>query len=340
MSPRGKPSRKQREISLQKRPPAPVAEEREFLTARPGERLDKLIAAQFPDFSRARVQQLIEQGFADVDGRPGSSADRPPLGARVRLRVPEVRAPRLEPVKLDLRVLYEDASLLVIDKPAGLAVHPGAGGEGETVVHGLLHQVSDLRGVGGELRPGIVHRLDKDTSGCLVVAKTEMALRALQAQFKARTVEKRYRALVHGVPPDRGELDTPIARHPVDRKRFSTKVREGKRAVTRFAVLGRASPGAAWVDVELLTGRTHQIRAHFADAGWPIFCDRLYGGTKREGPSAPEPIRRAAAALGRQGLHAFQLAFAHPETGKRVACEAPVPPDLREALRELDLEAQ
>src|SRR5438105_6586968 len=134
---------------------------------------------------------------------------------------------------------------------------------------------ADLRGVGGELRPGIVHRLDKDTSGCLVVAKTEPALRALQAQFKARSVEKRYRALVHGAPPDSGTLDTLIGRHPVDRKRFSTRVREGRQAVTRFTVLARIAQ-AAWLDVELLTGRTHQIRAHFADQGWPLFCDKLY----------------------------------------------------------------
>jgi 23S rRNA pseudouridine1911/1915/1917 synthase len=187
-----------------------------------------------------------------------------------------------------------------------------------------------------------------------VVAKTEPALRGLQAQFKARSVEKRYRALVHGSPPERGELDTLMARHPTDRKRFSSKVRDGRRAVTRFTVLGRAEnfvqnspPGrggnfvqnspAAWVDIELFTGRTHQIRAHFADHGWPLFCDRLYGGTKREGPSAPEPVRRAAAALGRQGLHAFRLAFAHPTTGAPVRCEAPLPPDLRAALAELGM---
>ena len=333
MSPRGRPSRRQKERAD---PARAIAEERIFPVAAAGERLDKLIVAKFPDFSRARVQQLIEEGMVDVDGRPAASSDRPVAGAQVRLRVPEVRAARLDPVKLDLPVLYDDADLLVIDKPAGLAVHPGAGGEEETVVHGLLHQVSDLRGVGGELRPGIVHRLDKDTSGCLVVAKTEEALRGLQAQFKARTVEKRYRALVHGAPPDRGELDTLIARHPVDRKRFSSRATEGRRAVTRFTVLARTAQ-AAWVDVELLTGRTHQIRAHFADQGWPLFCDKLYGGTKREGPSAPEAVRRAAAALGRQGLHAFRLAFAHPQSGARVACESPLPADLAAALRELGI---
>jgi 23S rRNA pseudouridine1911/1915/1917 synthase len=241
-----------------------------------------------------------------------------------------VAPPKLEPVPLDLRVLYDDPHLLVIDKPAGLAVHPGAGDESATIVHGLLHQVSDLRGVGGELRPGIVHRLDKDTSGCLVVAKTEPALRALQAAFKARSVEKRYRALVHGAPPDAGELDTLYGRHPVNRKRFSSKVTTGKRAVTRFRVLARAH-GAAWVDVELLTGRTHQIRAHFADAGWPLVGDALYGGTKRDARSDPA-LRDAASNLGRQALHAAHLAFDHPVTGARVSCDAPLPADLGAAL--------
>ncbi|HYS09452.1 MAG TPA: RluA family pseudouridine synthase [Myxococcales bacterium] len=335
MSPRGRSSRKQRARQERRAPPA-IAEERSFEVTAGGERLDKLVATRFPDLSRARVQQLIAAGLVDVDGAPAASSDRPGPPARVRVRLPEVVPPRLEPVALDLPVLYDDPHLIVIDKPAGLVVHPGAGHEATTLVHGLLHQVKDLRGVGGELRPGIVHRLDKDTSGCLVVAKTEAALRALQAAFKARGVEKRYRALVHGSPPDRGEIDTPYGRHPVDRKRFSSRVREGKRAVTRFSVLARAE-GVAWLDVELLTGRTHQIRAHLADQGWPLFGDALYGGVRREGPTAAEPIRRAAAVLGRQGLHARRLAFDHPVTGARIACEAPLPADLRAALRELGL---
>jgi 23S rRNA pseudouridine1911/1915/1917 synthase len=334
VSPRGRPSRKQR--AQRQSQDRPVAEERSFEVEGGAERLDKLIAARFPDLSRARVQQLIRQGLVEVAGAAASAADRPRPGVLVRIRLPEIAPARLEPVKLDLPVLYDDAHLVVIDKPAGIAVHPGAGGEGTTIVHGLLHQVADLRGVGGELRPGIVHRLDKDTSGCLVVAKTEAALRSLQAAFKAREVEKRYRALVHGSPPDQLEIATAYGRHPVHRKRFSSKVREGKRAVTRFSVLARAED-AAFLDVELLTGRTHQIRAHLADQGWPLFCDALYGGTRREGPGAPERVRRAAAALGRQGLHALRLSFPHPASGARVVCEAPLPADLRAALRELGL---
>lgn len=338
MSPRGRPSRGQRarEAGLRDAEQPAIVEERSFAVEQDGERLDRLVAARFPDFSRARVQQLVEQGMVLVEGRPGRAAQRPQAGATVLLRVPRVRAAKLAPVQLALPVLYDDAHLLVIDKPAGLAVHPGAGGEEATVVHGLLYQVSNLAGVGGELRPGIVHRLDKDTSGCLVVAKTEPALRALQAAFKAREVRKEYRALVHGAPPDHGELDTLYGRHPVERKRFSSRVRAGKRAVTRFAVLARSAE-AAWLSVELLTGRTHQIRAHLADQGFPLFGDALYGGRRREGPGAPEAVRGAAAALGRQGLHAFRLSFAHPVTGVQVSCEAPVPEDLRAALRHLRL---
>ena len=337
MTPRGRPSRRQRD--RERRAPAQrrIAEERSFAVETPGERLDKLVAAHLPDLSRARAQSLIREGLVLVSGAPGRAADRPPRGAQVLVRVPEVTAPRLEPTRLDLTVLYDDPHLLVIDKPAGLAVHPGAGGEDRTVVHGLLHQVSDLRGVGGELRPGIVHRLDKDTSGCLVVAKTEAALRALQASFKAREVRKTYRALVHGDPPDSGEIDTLYGRHPVDRRRFSSRVLSGKRAVTRFSVLRRTDQ-AAFLDVELLTGRTHQIRAHFAERGWPLFCDRLYGASRWEGRDDPGPVRAAAAALGRQALHAFRLEFPHPITNERIACEAPLPADMREALRILGLQ--
>jgi 23S rRNA pseudouridine1911/1915/1917 synthase len=241
------------------------------------------------------------------------------------------------PEDLRLPVLYQDDDLLVIDKPAGVAVHPGAGIHSGTVVHGLLHQVRGLAGIGGELRPGIVHRLDKETSGCLVVAKTDPALRGLQAEFKSRRVQKRYLAIVHGEPPDEGEFDTLHGRHPVDRKRFSSRVREGRRAVTRFRVLARGG-GAALVEAELLTGRTHQIRAHFADAGFPLLGDALYGGRRREARLRPDaPARRAAAAIGRHALHAASLGFTHPITGVSVRCDAPLPGDFLAALRELEI---
>lgn len=320
------------------RPPPPIAEKRIFEAAGSGQRLDRWLAALLPELSRARIQQLIEQGLVTVAGRQARASERPPPGAAVEVQLPQAQPARLAPVQLDLPVLHEDAHLLVIDKPAGLAVHPGAGVAHATVVHGLLHQVRDLVGIGGELRPGVVHRLDRETSGCLVVAKTEPALRGLQALFKSRRVEKRYRALVHGAPADAGDLDTAYGRHPTDRKRFSSRVAEGRRAVTRWRVLGRGG-GASWLDVELLTGRTHQIRAHFADAGFPLLADKLYGGTRREARLPEEsPLRRAAEALGRHALHAASLAFEHPITGQRIACVAPLPADLVKALEVLGIE--
>src|SRR6267143_3394109 len=304
-----------------------------------GMRLDQLLAARLPGLSRSRLQKLIEEGAVRVAGVAAKASLRPRAGAEIEVRVPEPRPAALVPEDLRLPVLYQDDDLLVIDKPAGVAVHPGAGIHSGTIVHGLLHQVRGLAGIGGELRPGIVHRLDKETSGCLVVAKTEPALRGLQAQFKSRRVEKRYLAIVHGAPADSGELDTLHGRHPVDRKRFSSRVREGRRAVTRWRVLARAA-GAALLEVELLTGRTHQLRAHFADAGHPLLGDALYGGRKREARLRPDaPVRRASAALGRQALHAAVLGFTHPLTGAAVRCEAPLPPEFRAALRELGIQA-
>ncbi|HYZ90557.1 MAG TPA: RluA family pseudouridine synthase [Myxococcales bacterium] len=305
--------------------------------AEAGTRLDRFLAARLPELSRSRVQQLIEEQAVRVAGHAAKASLRPPVGTEIEVRVRTARPAELVAQSLDLPTLYEDQHLIVIDKPAGMAVHPGAGISSGTVVHGLLHQVGDLAGIGGELRPGIVHRLDKDTSGCLVVAKTERALRGLQAEFKSRRVDKRYQALVHGAPRDEGELDTAYGRHPKDRKRFSSKLKEGRRAVTRWRVLERG-PGVALVEVQLMTGRTHQIRAHFADAGFPLLGDVLYGGRRRESRMPEDaPARRAAGAIGRQALHAAVLAFTHPITGAPLRCEAPLPADFRAALRELGM---
>lgn len=307
--------------------------------AEAGLRLDALLAQRLPELSRSRLKSLIEEGHVRVDGRPAKAASRPKPGLEVVVVVPPPVAVELIAEEMSLPVLYDDPHLLVIDKPAGIAVHPGAGRPTGTVVQGLLHQVSDLVGIGGELRPGIVHRLDRETSGCLVVAKTELALRGLQAAFKAREVTKSYLALVHGAPADVGELDTLHGRHPIDRKRYSTRVREGRRAVTRWRVLARAH-GAAFLSIELLTGRTHQIRAHFADAGFPLVGDKLYGAGRREARLEDDSaLKRAALAVGRHALHAAELAFAHPITGKQISCVAPLPKDLRDALDELGIDA-
>jgi 23S rRNA pseudouridine1911/1915/1917 synthase len=233
-------------------------------------------------------------------------------------------------------VLLEDEDLVVLDKAAGMVVHPARGSPHSTVVNALLHRLGPRPGApGAAARLGLVHRLDKDTSGCLVVAKTEAALAALQAQFKGRTVEKTYLAICHGALAPEGRLDTPYGRHPRDRMRFTGRVVSARRAVTAWRV--REPFGVATLaEVTLFTGRTHQIRVHLAEAGHPLLADAVYGGTRREARlPADHPLRRAAAAIGRQALHASRLAFDHPRTGRRVRVEAPAPADFLAALEVL-----
>ncbi|WIG96944.1 RluA family pseudouridine synthase [Myxococcus sp. SDU36] len=292
-----------------------------------GERVDQYLARAFPDLTRSRIHGLIEAGHVLSDGQPAKPARRLRGGELLVLHIPAPvpAVPLAE--ELPLALLHEDRDLVVVDKAAGMVVHPGAGHASGTLVNALLHRVKDLAGVGGELRPGIVHRLDKDTTGCLVVAKNEQALVALQKAFKTRAVEKTYLALVHGVPPAEGRIETLYGRHPIHRQRFTGKVKEGKNAVTVYRVL-EAFEGAALVEVDLLTGRTHQIRVHLSEAGHPLLCDALYGaGRKPKGAAAQAQER-----LGRQALHAWRLSFAHPRTGKVLKLEAPIPADLEAAL--------
>jgi 23S rRNA pseudouridine1911/1915/1917 synthase len=292
-----------------------------------GERLDTHLSHSFPDLSRARIQALLEAGQVQVDGRTPKPAQRLRGGERVLLRIPPPAAVEALPEDLPLTLLHEDADLVVLDKAVGMVVHPGAGHAAGTLVNALLHRVKDLRGVGGALRPGIVHRLDKDTSGCLVVAKHGEALAALQTAFKSREVDKRYLALVHGAPPPTGRIDTFYGRHPVHRQRFTGRLKEGKRALTVFHTR-EAFSGAALVEVELHTGRTHQIRVHLSEAGHPLLCDAVYG----KGRAAKGRVAEAQQALGRQALHAWRLSFPHPRTGERLAFEAPLPQDFQRAL--------
>ena len=264
-----------------------------------------------------------------IQFRPDSRLpDRKGLGLEIRVR--GLQWAQFLAQDLPLRVLYEDRDLLVLDKAAGMVVHPARGSPHSTVVNALLHRLAG----GPDLpRLGLVHRLDKDTSGCLVVAKTEAALAALQAQWKGRTVEKVYLALCHGALAPEGRLDTPYGRHPRDRTRFTSRGQAARRAITDWRVLERFGAGASLAEVALHTGRTHQIRVHLAEAGHPLLGDTLYGGTRREARlPAESPVRRAAEAIGRQALHAARLAFDHPRTGKRVVFEAPLPTDLRRGL--------
>jgi 23S rRNA pseudouridine1911/1915/1917 synthase len=281
--------------------------------------------------TRARAQRLIQAGHVRVDGRAARGSARLRGGERIDLELPPAPPHALAAEALPLAVLHEDLDLLVLDKAAGMAVHPARGTPSGTVVNALVHRLGAGAPGGGRL--GLVHRLDKETSGCLVVARSDAALAALQAAFKARRVEKTYLALCHGAPPAEGRLDTLHGRHPADRTRFTTRVRSGRRAVTAWRALERFGDRATLLEVALETGRTHQIRVHLAEAGHPLLADATYGGRRREARLPSEdPVRRAAEALGRQGLHAWRLAFDHPRTGRRGAFEAPPPADLRRAL--------
>jgi len=313
-----------------KRPFPPSERTAQLAPSARGHRLDQALVEAFPGLSRARLQALLRHGHALVDGKPAKSAARVKGGEQVVLSIPAPVPARPEAENLPLTVLFQDRDVLVLDKAAGMVVHPAAGHWRGTVVNALLHHVQDLGGVGGALRPGLVHRLDKDTSGCLVVAKNDAALVSLQASFKTRRVEKTYLALVHGHPAREGRIETPYGRHPRHRQRFTGRGRTGKLAVTAYRVL-ESLEGASLLEVDLLTGRTHQIRVHLAEAGHPLLGDALYGGTRKGGVR----VKAVQSALGRQALHAWRLAFPHPRTGARRSFEAPVPADLRRALKAL-----
>jgi 23S rRNA pseudouridine1911/1915/1917 synthase len=285
-----------------------------------GRRLDQFLVEHAPDLSRSRVQALIDEGAVSVDGRTRKSSHRLRGGERVELVPPMPVSAEPAPEAIALTVLHEDRDLLVVDKPAGMVVHPGAGHRSGTLVNALLHHVTDLGGVGGALRPGLVHRLDKDTSGLLVITKHDVALRALQAAFKSREVEKTYLALVLGQPPDAGTFRTTHARHPTQRRRFTGRLATGRLAVTHYRVVERYAE-AAKVEVNLETGRTHQIRMHFAEARYPLLSDALYGAKAAQRPSL----------IARQALHAWKLAFRHPRTGRRLTFSAPPPEDFKAA---------
>ena len=292
-----------------------------------GWRLDRWLARELPGHSRSRLQALIEAGFVLLEGRPARASSRLRAGQTVVVSIPAPRPATPQPEAIALAIVHEDERLLVIEKPAGLVVHPGAGVAQGTLVNALLHHVRDLSGIGGELRPGIVHRLDKGTSGLMVVAKDDATHRDLVRQFAGRTVEKEYLAIVLGVPrPARGVVDSPIGRDPVNRKKMSLRARRARAARSDYAV-AEVLDGAALVRVRIHTGRTHQVRVHLASLGHPVAGDALYGG--RRAPSCRHAAaRESLRALSRPALHAARLAFDHPGTGQRMEFESPLPPDL------------
>jgi 23S rRNA pseudouridine1911/1915/1917 synthase len=296
----------------------------------PGSRLDVFLREKFPAASRGALQRLIEQGHIRVNGQIVKPTHTPRAGEQVEVHWPEARAAEAQPEEIPLNILFEDSSLLVVNKPPGLVVHPAAGHEEHTLVNALLHHCrGSLSGIGGVARPGIVHRLDKDTSGCLVVAKNDETHIALAKQFAERTVEKIYDAVVLGVLKlDKGEIRASIARHPSHRKRMAVlESSESRFAHTSYRVLERLVH-ATHVEAEIHTGRTHQIRVHFQFIGHPVVGDDTYGGkankrfTEVTGYEAPRVL-----------LHARKLCFVHPRTEKKVKFMAPLPEDFRAAVK-------
>jgi len=295
-----------------------------------GSRLDAFLAAVLPDRSRSQIQKLIKDGRVSgalKDLRPSTPVK---AGQRYQIELPEPVAATAEAEDLPLTILYEDADLVVIDKPAGMVVHPAAGHPSGTVVNALLYHVDDLSGVGGELRPGIVHRLDRGTSGVMVAAKNDTAHRELSRQFHDREVEKEYIALVWGVVQQGRRIDAAIGRDPKDRQKMSTRARRARSAVTRVT---RAEQfrGVSLLHVAIATGRTHQIRVHLSAIGHPIVGDSTYGGVHRRVPDDVRAVQR----LERPFLHAARLVFTHPTDGRRMEFISPLPPDLQSVIDEI-----
>jgi 23S rRNA pseudouridine1911/1915/1917 synthase len=295
-----------------------------------GQRLDVFLADAIAEVSRSQLGRHIGQGAVTVNGAASAPSRKLRAGDVVVWTPPPVVTTELVAEEIPLAIVHEDRWLVVVDKPAGLVVHPAAGHEAGTLVNALLAHCRDLRGIGGELRPGIVHRIDKDTSGLLVVAKDDATMNALGAAFKAHTIERVYEALVVGkLPGPGGRIDTLYGRDPKDRKKFSSRVREGKRAVTNWKLV-ETFAGAARVEARLETGRTHQVRVHLAALGCALLGDQTYGRTPKD-----PALRPIASALGRQALHARTLGFVHPATGKTMTFRSEPPADMQQALAAL-----
>jgi 23S rRNA pseudouridine1911/1915/1917 synthase len=294
----------------------------------PMERLDSFLRTKFPAVSRGTLQRLMEQGHILVDGKKVKPTHHPRAGEIVSVHWPEPRPAEAKPEEIPLDVLFEDKDFLVINKAPGMVVHPAAGHEQSTLVNALLHHCAgQLSGIGGVARPGIVHRLDKETSGCLVVAKNDQAHLALAEQFAARSLQKTYHAVVCGVlPNDAGDIEAAIARHPTHRKRMAA-TEDGREAHTSYKVLERMSH-VTLVEAELHTGRTHQIRVHFQHIGFPIVGDLVYGERKNA------KLRDTTGCeVARQLLHASRIVLKHPRTKKQMKFEAPLPKDFKAALK-------
>ncbi len=296
-----------------------------------GLRLDRFLVSVLPDYSRSQIQRLIKDGFVHVAGREAKPNHAVKAGQVIAVDVPAPIDPVPRPEPLPLPIVYQDRDVIVIDKPAGMVVHPAAGHASGTLVNALLHHVDDLSGIGGEKRPGIVHRLDRGTSGLMVVAKHDKAHEALSRQFSDREVEKEYVALVWGEVMAGRRIDAPIGRDPSNRKKMSARARRAREAVTRIVRAEHFGRMLTLARVAIYTGRTHQIRVHLSAIGHPIVGDPLYGGVHRRVPGD----LRAVTHLDRPFLHAARLVFTHPGEERRMEFTSELPEDLQRVVDEL-----
>ena len=300
------------------------------------ERLDMFISREVPDLTRSAVQRLIDAGLITVNGVPPRPSLKLKGGEQVFIEIPPPAPAVPQAEELPLAILYEDSDLIVLDKAAGMSVHPGAGNPDGTLVNALLCHCDDLSGIGGEIRPGIVHRIDKDTTGVIVVAKNDRAHLELARQFQEHSIKRVYFALVYGSPKtDKGRIESAIGRHPVDRKKMSGNARRGKLAVTHWKVIGRYGPVTA-VELRLETGRTHQIRVHLSEAGFPLLGDPVYGSSGRLTGLKDPVLQALIRKLGRQALHARILGFLHPVSGEFLEFSSPLPEDMARILEHLN----
>ncbi|MEE4357057.1 MAG: RluA family pseudouridine synthase [Desulfococcaceae bacterium] len=296
-----------------------------------GMRLDIFVASRISECSRSLAAALIRKGNVRVGGKEKKPGYRVQAGEHIRAVIPPPEIIAFEPEEIPLAVLYEDTDIAVIDKPPGLVVHPAPGHYSGTLVNALLHHCPDIAGIGGEMRPGIVHRLDQDTSGLLVIAKNAHAMAGLSGQFHQRTVKKKYMTIVHGqVKADSGIITLPVGRHPADRKKMSVISRKGKPAETRWQAKERFA-GMSLLEIDLKTGRTHQIRVHCAAIRHPVVGDPLYGSRAGKIPDA----KKLLTSVRRQMLHAKELSFVHPGSGRELHFASPLPEDMNRLLSAL-----
>jgi 23S rRNA pseudouridine1911/1915/1917 synthase len=305
-----------------------------------GKRLDLFVSGTRLNLSRSQAKNLVEKHLILLNQRPTKPSARVKTGDIVSGSLPEAKPLSLKPEPLPLAILYEDPSIIAIDKPPRMVVHPAYGNLSGTLVNALLYHCEDLGGINGVLRPGIVHRLDKDTSGVMVVAKEDQAFHHLTKQFKNRTVEKVYVAIVYGkFGHNEGLIDSAIGRHPSERKRMSTRTRRGRAAITRWKKIEEFD-SCTFLEIFPQTGRTHQIRVHLSSIGHPVLGDPLYGRKGRPGAIHDPVLRECVKRMNRQALHAVRLTFTHPRTEERVQFAAPIPEDMREALGWLRLQSK